>query len=150
MYHELILALFGHPGSIFVHSDDNFKVNLAENANPFLTGQVSPGYSFFTPPEEERLNQLLSLGYLYSRLERYMEEVQVSFGSIIPSDFSFQDAYLHCFGLALDDGLQRYREKLIAFEEKVDCCDYVIYNKQISVYPNTSLGFLIQELHEVQ
>lgn len=44
MLHELLLALFGHTGSIIIEDQDSFKVN--------------PTLDFLTPAEVELLNRI--------------------------------------------------------------------------------------------
>ena len=54
MLHEILLALFGHTGSIIVDCDDKFGVNPK-----LIIGGV------LTPAEVELINRISQLGFLY-------------------------------------------------------------------------------------
>lgn len=54
MLHELLLALFGHTGSIICDIDDKFQVN--------------PKLDFLTPAEIEMINRIAYLGHLFKKI----------------------------------------------------------------------------------
>lgn len=57
MLHELLLALFGHTGSIIVEAEESFIVN--------------PKLTFLTSAEIEMINRIAVLGYLFKRIQTF-------------------------------------------------------------------------------
>jgi hypothetical protein len=51
MLHELLLALFGHTGSILIENEEGFMVN--------------PKLDFLSLAEVEMINRIATLGFLY-------------------------------------------------------------------------------------
>ena len=56
MLHELLLALFGVPGGVFIDVEDRFMVNKK------LEGTL------LSPAEVELLNRIVNLGYMSKRI----------------------------------------------------------------------------------
>ena len=57
MLHELLLALFGHTGSIIIETEDQFLVN--------------PKLDFLTPAEIELISRIAKLGYMYKNIQSF-------------------------------------------------------------------------------
>lgn len=65
MLHELLLALSGHPGDIFVPSP-------ASPSTP-TTYVVAEDFPFLHPAERTALNRLARLGFLYSTIRAFVD-----------------------------------------------------------------------------
>eukprot|EP00047_Mylnosiga_fluctuans_P018245 m.68639 g.68639 ORF g.68639 m.68639 type:complete len:601 (+) comp7509_c0_seq3:49-1851(+) len=92
MYNELLLALLGHPGDIFVDHGGSIK--------------VARGLPYMDASEEARLNRLCELGSMFQRLDAY-------------ANLHTTDLYLRCVRLSLLDAIQPYCDAVLEFEEKV-------------------------------
>lgn len=87
MLHELLFALLGHTGDIF--EKNSFK--------------VAAGFPFLHPSEEAIMNNIASVGKLYSKLIRFLER---------PNSFSFEIVLKS----ALHKWLDEYRAKVMDLE----------------------------------
>jgi len=107
MLHELLLALKGHHGGIFKHSDIGI--------------QVVPNLSFIQPSEVSLLNQLCKLGTFYKDFTEFIRHY--SSGLLAGQNQADSDdlygLYLKCLCQGLDNVLQDYRDTLLAVEQDV-------------------------------
>jgi len=62
MLHELLLALFGVPGGLFLETEDRFMVN------PSLVGTL------LSPAEVELLNRIVILGYYSKSIQSFITQ----------------------------------------------------------------------------
>lgn len=103
MFHELLLALQGCTGSIFVEKDGNIE--------------VIKGFSFIHPAEEKILDKLCHLGAAYRRLEQFINKHK--FVDCGESSEGLYGLYLCAFCGGLDKVLNPYREELLKLEKDV-------------------------------
>ena len=66
MLHELLLALFGTTGGLFLESQDD--------ENNVSTFYVNPKLNFLSPAEVELLNRTVQLGALYKRIQKFISK----------------------------------------------------------------------------
>ena len=67
MLHELLLALFGTTGGLFLEQPPTESLPGSYIVNPKLLGLLSPG-------EAELLTRIIHLGYNYKRIERFLDK----------------------------------------------------------------------------
>jgi hypothetical protein len=60
MLHELLLALFGHTGSIILDMEDKFGVN--------------PKLTFLSPAEIELINRIAQIGHMYKKIQNFQQQ----------------------------------------------------------------------------
>ena len=112
MLHELLVALSGVSGSIFVDKkEEGFQV---VNDLPFLH-----------PSETEILNHLCKLGWYYQRFETFRKTYSV----LLPQNATTDEAgdipgnecglYLQALCTGLDQVLEPYRKTLLALEQEI-------------------------------
>eukprot|EP00054_Salpingoeca_dolichothecata_P027693 m.204292 g.204292 ORF g.204292 m.204292 type:complete len:466 (-) comp26023_c2_seq3:595-1992(-) len=94
MLHELLMALNGVAGDIFVDTGDTLEV---DKALPFIH-----------PSEATLLNRLCAIGWAYSRLNAFVD---------LPS----QGLYLRACKAGLEQILGQYRQLLVDFEQEILC-----------------------------
>ncbi|KAK0055312.1 gamma-tubulin complex component 4 [Biomphalaria pfeifferi] len=106
MNHELLLALKGHYGGIFKHTDEGIR--------------VVPGLPFISASEELVLNQLCKLGTYY---KDFMDFIQRYGSGLLARQQSDKDnlhgLYLKYLCQGLDNVLQDYRDALLDIEENI-------------------------------
>ncbi|XP_069758610.1 gamma-tubulin complex component 4 isoform X3 [Narcine bancroftii] len=109
MIHELLMALTGYPGSIFVWNRDSGL-------------QVSQNLPFLHPGETSILNRLCKLGTDYIRFKEFIEQCT---GRLMQECYPSQQGqaglhgiYLHAFCTGLDSVLQPYRQSLLDLEQE--------------------------------
>jgi len=118
MYHELLIALSGIPGSIFKH-DKLGSLHVTRNL-PFLH-----------PSEIELLDKLCKLGSYYGKFQHFIELYSVDLSavhSIIGNEKEEEEEevnqalhgqYLHAFCAGLSSVMQPYQDSLVNIEQKV-------------------------------
>lgn len=98
MLHELLLALFGIPGGLFLETEGDFRVN------PKLKGTL------LSPAEVELLDRIVILGYYSKRIQSFISK----YGGI-STKLALQIAYS---GQQPDDGeINRSNEVMSANQE---------------------------------
>jgi len=68
MLHELLLSLIGKTGQIVIQEDGSFKID--------------EHIDFISEPEKNILNKICTLGYHYSRIDKFLEENHKIFSDI--------------------------------------------------------------------
>ncbi|XP_064620606.1 gamma-tubulin complex component 4-like [Lineus longissimus] len=110
MLHEVILALSGCPGSIFV-MNEKFDIRLV------------PDLPFISRTEEELLNRLCELGSYYYRFQEFIRKNSgcPAVTKIPPPESSCLQPglYLKAFCDGLDSVLDPYRKSLLDIEQSV-------------------------------
>ncbi|CAN8011331.1 unnamed protein product, partial [Ixodes pacificus] len=107
MLHELLFALQGYPGSIFIEKDSTFL--------------VSKGLSFLHPSEAEVLTKLCSLGYAV----KYLKDFVAFYGGFGPTGVHGQERvlqkglYLQALCAGIKKILHGYTEGLLSLEQDV-------------------------------
>lgn len=106
MLHEVLLALKGHHGGIFKHSDVGI--------------QVVKNLPFIHTSEVAQLNQLCKLGTFYKDFTEFIQHYSSGLlaGQQQDSD-DLYGLYLKCLCQGLDNVLQDYRDALLAVEQDV-------------------------------
>ncbi|XP_043933472.1 gamma-tubulin complex component 4 isoform X2 [Protopterus annectens] len=110
MIHELLLALSGYPGSVFVWNKRNGL-------------QVSQDLPFLHPSETSVLNRVCKLGTDYIRFSEFIEQYtgHVQQQEHQPSQLGqpgLHGIYLRAFCTGLDSMLQPYRQALLDLEQE--------------------------------
>lgn len=96
MYHELLIALRGHPGLIFPEKDGVLRVNKS--------------ISELHPCEVVIINQLLEVASDYMQLHQYINENRYRFDSAM---------YLAALYEGVDNALEPYRQTLVTLEYEI-------------------------------
>lgn len=99
MYHELLLALAGHSGDLF----------LAD-------GKVATDFPHLHPGTRQALDRLLPLSLIYRDLDYFTQHLSLPSTSRSPS--SSPSAYLEALGVGLEPILQDYRNTLTTLESQ--------------------------------
>jgi hypothetical protein len=69
MLHEILLALFGHTGSVFTQSALSLNdINNLENQPRNIRFQVNATIKFLSQAEQDQLNQLVQLGAMFLQI----------------------------------------------------------------------------------
>lgn len=112
MLHELLLALNGFPGSIFVEHEPNII-------------RVVPDLPFIHPSEVGVLNRVCRLGAIYKTLQAFIKRYSGSpnLGTHVqeprPGDRLPDGLYLRTFCAGLDKVLEPYRKALLDLEQDI-------------------------------
>jgi len=106
MLHEVLLALKGHHGGIFKHSEIGI--------------QVAANLPFIHASEVSQLNQLCKLGTFYKDFTEFIQHY--SSGLLAgqqPDTDELYGLYLKCLCQGLDNVLQDYRDALLEVEQDI-------------------------------
>eukprot|EP00697_Spironema_sp_BW2_P001933 gnl/Spiro4/12596_TR6663_c0_g1_i1.p1 gnl/Spiro4/12596_TR6663_c0_g1~~gnl/Spiro4/12596_TR6663_c0_g1_i1.p1 ORF type:complete len:769 (-),score=221.58 gnl/Spiro4/12596_TR6663_c0_g1_i1:104-2410(-) len=104
MLHELLLALMGHTGSIFVEEDG--------------TVQLSPHFTFVSGSERELANRLCRLGSVYKQLFRFVEKYRGFMCVRASHDSALLGLYVRALALGVDEQLDIYRASVLQVEQE--------------------------------
>ena len=129
MIHEVLLALNGCPGDLFVYNNTTSRL------------MVSPDLPFLHDSEQAQLNQLLQIAQLYMQLDSYIRVQRYTWIDVVksrhvgyrPSGMQVPDqqksegmksetqngVYIQAFCIALNDYLDEYRKSIVLVERKV-------------------------------
>ncbi|XP_005092380.1 gamma-tubulin complex component 4 [Aplysia californica] len=106
MLHELLLALKGHHGGVFKHSDVGI--------------QVVPNLPFIHASEVTSLNQLCKLGTYYRDFTEFIQHYSSGLlAGQYPDSDDLYGLYMKCLCQGLDNVLQDYRDVLLEVEQDV-------------------------------
>lgn len=121
MLHELLLALSGYPGNVFVQDSDTNSV------------KVLPDLPFMHATEVALLNKLCRLATYYLKFRSFIDENSYSFGQgkEVPVGL-----YIRSLCFALDEALEPYRQTLIRIE------------KELLADPHLTAAYVQMELEE--
>ncbi|TPX71720.1 hypothetical protein SpCBS45565_g00795 [Spizellomyces sp. 'palustris'] len=120
MLHELLLALSGHPGDVFVPDPP-------PPATP-KTYRVATDFPFLHPAERTALDRLVHLGALYSVLRDFVDKTRKRvWTATLPSPQQIEGNapvsptgfYFFALCAAVDDVLDEYRQLIVEAEVKV-------------------------------
>lgn len=116
MLHELLLALAGHPGDIFVPYPEDAPTRYA----------IPTDFPFLHSAERTALERLAVLGLLYTRftnfIERYSKPPNATLGNSNTSPTKKskpKGSYLCSFCSGLDRELEGYRTLIVECERKI-------------------------------
>eukprot|EP00884_Botryococcus_braunii_P020472 jgi/Botrbrau1/7108/Bobra.0165s0126.1 len=71
--HELLLALLGHTGDLFVDMSEKIRMGEGVSKDPKISSlKVVPGADWLDPCHRESLNRILKLGYHYTAIEQFV------------------------------------------------------------------------------
>lgn len=144
MLHEILLALLGHTGSIFLkqhHTLDD--INDLTHSDTHLSFFVNPSLAFLSPAEKHQLNALIELGAMYKQIQLFLDKysginsklaLQVALGRTQPHfvdrDHHSDDGhsleedpelvvgvYVKAFCSGVTDLLKVYKQNLLALEQ---------------------------------
>lgn len=121
MLQELLLALYGFPGAIFVESADQNETDLESSLTP-----ASDHLPFLPPGEVALCANLLKMGSCYNVLEKFIRRYAGPSGSL----------YVAAIGFGFDDALKAYRSALCSLES-----EYL-------ADPNLDVGHASYRLHQ--
>ncbi|KAK9767845.1 hypothetical protein K7432_002027 [Basidiobolus ranarum] len=112
MLHELLLALSGHPGDIFVlHVPDS-------STTPIF--RIPEDFTFLHPSEKGALEQLAQLGSLYRRINTFIEQYRTKEwikGS--PRVRLPHGAYFQGFCQGMRHSLKEYEDMIVELEDRI-------------------------------
>ncbi|PAA93265.1 hypothetical protein BOX15_Mlig032545g1 [Macrostomum lignano] len=111
MLHELLLALYGCPGSV-IQQTQSGSLRLIDNL-PFIS-----------PSEVPLINRLCQLGAHYIRFQDFIAERS----SYLDSDKPTAGLYAKVFSDALDNCLETYRARLVDLESELIADPYLSLN----------------------
>lgn len=75
MLHEILLALFGHTGSVFTQSTLGLMdINNIENQPRNIKFQVNATIKFLSQAEQDQLNQLVQLGAMFLQIQQFLDK----------------------------------------------------------------------------
>ena len=136
LHHEVLMALAGYPGNLFMVSKDSgvlevrdgsIKESIHCNIAPTHTHthtllQIVPGLPFIHPSERELLNKICRLGTYYLHLKEFIsEQNRTIFRLPIQGNVSKGGKlYLKSLAYGLDRVLNGYRQHLADVEKKVN------------------------------
>ncbi|KAI8825899.1 gamma-tubulin complex component protein [Fimicolochytrium jonesii] len=116
MLHELLLALSGHPGDVFVPSPPEAPTTYA----------VAEDFPFLHPAERTALNRLATLGFQYAYIRDYVDEQKKQvWGATLGNRASNPTAapntgfYRLALCSGLDEVLDEYTAAIVKTERKV-------------------------------
>ncbi|KAI9007060.1 gamma-tubulin complex component protein [Gaertneriomyces semiglobifer] len=137
MLHELLLALAGHPGDIFVPVNayppqaPTTQEEGISNSPPLedvksitQTWAVAPDFPFLHPSERHILNDLAHLGFLHHTLNKFITTTKARILKRAPqannhSSENCDGLYLLALCTGLDSALSDYRDEIVCTERKV-------------------------------
>ena len=113
MFHELLVSLYGIPGTIFkMNENGGFEV---KNNLPFMH-----------PSESELLNKICKLGSYYRKFQKFIEKYGVDMTSVhgvlrkdVGDVRQLHGQYVHAFCAGLASALKPYQAALVEIEKKV-------------------------------
>ncbi|CAG5115406.1 unnamed protein product [Candidula unifasciata] len=106
MLHELLLALKGHYGGVFNHSNDGIT--------------VVPGLPFIHASEEVVLNQLCKLGTYYKDFRDFIQHYGSGLLAVHqPDTDDLHGLYMKCLCQGLNNVLEDYRQVLLEIEQDI-------------------------------
>lgn len=103
MLQELLLALYGFPGAVFVESDEQNETDLESVLTP-----ASDHLPFVPPGEVALCANLLKMGSCYNVIEKFIRRYAGPLDSL----------YVAAIGFGFDDALQAYRNALCSLESE--------------------------------
>lgn len=142
MLHEILLALFGHTGSVFTQSTLGLMdINNIENQPRNIKFQVNATIKFLSQAEQDQLNQLVQLGAMFLQIQQFLDKysginsklaLQLALGKDRKesednrSDMGDADedetvvvgVYLKAFCSGVNDLLRIYKQHLLSLEQE--------------------------------
>ena len=145
MLHEILLALLGHTGSIFIkqHQTLDDINDLSHTADGTLRFYTNPSLGFISAAERQQLDALVELGAMYKQLSQFLDKysginsklaLQVALGRnqthFVDRDQNSDDGqnpmeeedlvvgvYVKAFCSGVTDLLKVYKQNLLALEQ---------------------------------
>ncbi|EKX47658.1 hypothetical protein GUITHDRAFT_106647 [Guillardia theta CCMP2712] len=110
VYHEVLFALLGHPGSIVCEAEDESNKGYVVNKHAkFLADSEKVKW--------ELLTRIAAIGYNYSVINSFIKDVQQNMEEEKPKDANHKGLYLRAFVSGLNEMLDVYRSTVLRVEQ---------------------------------
>lgn len=128
MFHELLFALMGYPGDVFL---DDFQISTS-----FSAKAATSQHATLHPAEISIMNKIAKIGKFYSLLRNYLEEKS--------SSFHFFEMTLKA---SIEKWLEKYKSKIVTLEAL--CMDQNECEESKAGREFVTVSFIYQEMQQV-